>query len=86
MAICIINKLIKNCDWNKLLPGQYIHNQVNLFKTTLLNFFQNFIPNKVILCDDKEPFWVIDEVRLLTKQRKLIFKTQRKVIILILAF
>ena len=86
MAICIINKLIKNSDWNKLFPGQYIHNQVNLFKTTLLNFFQNFIPNKVILCDDKEPFWVIDEVRLLTKQRKLIFKTQRKVIILILAF
>ena len=63
---------------------------VNIFiitlTTTLLNFFQNFISNKVILCDDKEPFWVIDEVRLLTKQRKLIFKTQRKVMTLILAF
>ena len=54
----LINKAIKNFDWNKLFSGPYIHNQVNLFNTTILNIFRNFIPNKVILCDDKESPWV----------------------------
>ena len=44
-----------NFDWNKLFSGQDIHDQVNLFNTTILKIFRNFIPNKVILCDDKEP-------------------------------
>ena len=51
----LINEAIENFDWNKPFPGQDIHNQVNLFNTTILNIFQNFIPNKIILCDDKEP-------------------------------
>ena len=50
----LINKAIENFDSNKLFSGQDIHNQVNLFNTTILNIFRNFIPNKVILCDDKE--------------------------------
>ena len=51
----LINKAIENFDWNKLFSGQDIHNQVNIFNTTILNVFRNFIPNKVILRDDKEP-------------------------------
>ena len=74
----LINKAIENFDWNKLFSGQYIHDQVNLFNTTILNIFRNFIPNKVILCDDKEPAWVNEEVRLLIKQKKLMFRIQRK--------
>ena len=66
----LINKAIKNFDWNKLFSSQDIHDQVNLFNTTILNIFRNFIPNKVILCDDKEPAWVSEEIRLLIKQKK----------------
>ena len=33
---------------------------------------------KVILCDDKEPPWVNEEVRLLIKQKNLMLRTQRK--------
>ena len=51
----LINKANKNFNWNDLFSGQDIHNQVNLFTTTILNIFGNLIPNKVILCDDKEP-------------------------------
>ena len=74
----LINKAIENFDWNKLFSGQDIHDQVNLFNTEILNIFRNFISNKVILCDDKEPPWVNEEVRLLIKQKKLMFRTQRK--------
>ena len=51
----LINKAIENFDWNKLFSGQDIHDQVNLFHTTILNIFRHFIPNKVILFNDKEP-------------------------------
>ena len=30
---------------------------------------QYFVPNKVILCEDKEPAWVNEEVRLSIKQK-----------------
>ena len=55
-----INKAIENSNWNELFSGQNIHNQIKLFNTTILNIFRNFIPNKVILCDDKESLWVND--------------------------
>ena len=51
---------------------------MKLFNTTILNIFRNFIPNKVILCDDKESPWVNDEIRLLIKQKNVIYRTQRK--------
>ena len=38
----LINKAIQNFDWNKLFSGQDIHNQVNFFKTTILNIFHYF--------------------------------------------
>ena len=75
----LINKTIENFDWNKLFSGQNIHDQVNLFNTTILNIFRNFIPNKVILCDDKEPAWVNEEVRFSIKQKNLMFRIQRKI-------
>ena len=43
----LINKAIKNFVWNKLFSDQDIHNQENLFNTTILNIFQYFMPNKV---------------------------------------
>ena len=46
----LINTAIENFDWNKLFSGQDIHDQVNLFNTTILNIYRNFIPNKVTLC------------------------------------
>ena len=44
----------------------------------ILNIFQNFIPKKVILCDDKGAPWMNNEIRLLIKQKNLIYWTQRK--------
>ena len=63
----LINKTIENFDCNELFSGQDIHNQIKFFNTTILNVFRNFIPNKVILGDDKEPPWANDESRLLIK-------------------
>ena len=42
-------------DWSYLFSGKNVHEQVELSNKTLLNIFHNFIPNIIILCDDKDP-------------------------------
>ena len=55
-----------------------MHEQVELFSKTLINIFHNFIPNKTILCDDKDPAWMNDEIKKFIKGKNWLFQCQRK--------
>ena len=55
-----------------------MHEQVELFNKTLLNIFHNFIPNKILLCDDKDHPRMNDEIKNLIKRRNWLFQCQRK--------
>ena len=46
--------MIQNFDANK---------QVGIFNTTLLNIFQNFIPNEKIIINDKDPPWITQSIK-----------------------
>ena len=35
-----------------------VHQQVNIFNKTIVNIFSNFIPNKLVTFDDKDPPWM----------------------------
>ena len=50
-----INRSIEIFDLYYLFSGKNVHEQAELFNKMLLNVFHNFIPNKVIICDDKDP-------------------------------
>ena len=73
-----INCSIEIFDWSYLFSGKNVHEQVELFKKMLLNIFHNFIPNKMVLCDDKDPPWMNDEIKNLTKRKNWLFQCQRK--------
>ena len=49
-----------------------MHEQVILFNKTIQNIFNNFIPNKLFTCDDKDPPWINDEIKTLIKRKKLV--------------
>ena len=51
----LINRAIENCDWPNLILGKNVHQEVEFFNKTFLNILHNYIPNKFILCDDKDP-------------------------------
>ena len=36
---------------------------VNLLNDIILNVFINFVPNKVITCDDRDPHWVNNNIK-----------------------
>ena len=71
-----INRPVENFDWSN--SGKIVHEQVELFNKTLLNIVHNFIPNKIILCDDREPSWMNDKIKKMIKRKNWPFQIQRK--------
>ena len=53
-----IKSAIKLVDWNFLFSHKNVHEQVVIFDQTLMNIFSNYIPNKLITVDDKDPPWM----------------------------
>ena len=68
----------RNCDWPSLFLGKNVHQQIEIFNKTLLNIFQNYIPNKFILCDDKGLPWINEEIKTLIDRKNSLYQRQRK--------
>ena len=51
---------------------------VETFDKTLLNIFHNYIPNKSILCDEKDPPWINEEIKSLIHRKNYLYQRQRK--------
>ena len=45
-------------NWEAMFANKSAHDQVNIFNKTLINVFLNFIPNKTVVFDDKDPPWM----------------------------
>ena len=73
----LINRAIYQFDWADLFLDENINEQVNLFNQTILNIFHNFISNKIILCDDRDPSWMNERIKRLIKKKKAIFQKQK---------
>ena len=54
---------LQNVDWHRLFANKTVHQQVNLLNDIILNVFTNFVPNKVIMCDDRDPPWINDNIK-----------------------
>ena len=63
----------------KVLKKQYLKNlaidgKVVLLNQTLLNTFRNYIPNKKIKCDYRQPPWMTNKTKNLLKERSKLTK------------
>ena len=74
----LINCAIDQLYCVNLFLDKKINEQVILFNRTILNIFHNFIPNKIILCDDRDPPWMNDRIKHLIKKKKAIFQKQKE--------
>ena len=68
-----INSSIEIFYQSCLFSGKDVHEQVKFLNKTLLNIFDNVIPNKVILSDDKDPRWMDDKIEKLIKRKTCYF-------------
>ena len=74
----LINRAIKNFDWPSLFLGKNVQQKIEIFNKTLLNIFYNYIPNKFILCDNKDPPWINEEIKSLIHRKNFLNQRQRK--------
>ena len=57
-SISSIRKVIKMVDWRFMFSNKNFYKQVSIFNNTLMNIFTNYITNKYITTDDKDPPWM----------------------------
>ena len=65
-----INRAIDIFDWCNSFKGKNVHEQVHFFNKTILNIFHNYIPNKTILCNDKDRLWFNHEIRKILRKMR----------------
>ena len=69
-----IKKEVSNLNWNRAFEHLFVYEKVKLLSKTLLNIFQNYIPNKKIKCDYCQPPWMTDNIKKSLKQRSKLTK------------
>ena len=50
-----IQKALNLVNWEKLFRNKNIDIQVSIINKTILKIFSNFVPNKIITYNDKDP-------------------------------
>ena len=53
-----IRKALDSVNWKRLFDKKDLNSQVKALNETNLNVFRNYIPNKYITIDDKDPVWI----------------------------
>ena len=71
----LLNRTIETFNWEKLLENKNVNEQLYLFNKTMLNIFHNFIPNKNIICNDKDPPWFNNHIKTLIEKKNHLFKS-----------
>ena len=74
----LISRAIHEFYWENLFFVKNVHGKLNLFNNIVMNIFKNYIPNKIITCNDKDLLWINDEVKNLIKLQKVILNNYIK--------
>ena len=69
----VIRKALDLVNWERLFDNKDINSQVTVLNETVLNVFRNYVPNKYITIDDKDPVWMNDII-IKIKTKNLFFK------------
>ena len=69
-----INRAINAIDWEELFGYKTVESQVYDLNNLLLNIYSNYIPNKTVLCDDKDPPWMTNGIRTAIEMKNNAYK------------
>lgn len=56
-------RILTNFNWEGAFSSTDINQKVENFSKTILNILNNFIPHETIVCDDKDPPWMTNEIK-----------------------
>ena len=62
-------------DWIRALSKVSVAEKVGYFTKTLLNINHNFILHGKIVCDDRDPSWINNEIKKLINEKNSAYKS-----------
>ena len=65
-----IRKALHTVNWERLFDKKDLYAQVITLNETILNVFRNYVPNKYITADDKDPIWMNEIIKSKMKAKK----------------
>ena len=65
-------------NWDKLLDNKNADSQILLSNDIILTIFRNILPNKYVTCDEKDPFWMDENIKLKTKAKSKLYQVYVK--------
>ena len=69
-----IKKSIEQVHWKNIFNHKNSHQQRAIFKKTIFNILSNFVPNRLITCNDWDPTWLNEFVKNKIKWENKIYK------------
>ena len=70
-----LQRVINELDWIRALSNVSIDKKVCYFTEMLLNIIHNFIPHKRIVCDERDPPWINNEIKRAINERNSAYKS-----------
>ena len=68
-----ITTAMNQIDWKFIFYYKNVHQQINIFNKTIINIFSNFIPNKLVTFDDKDPPWMTEKLKKQIKWKQNVY-------------
>ena len=61
-------------NWDRLLDNKNVDSQVLILNDIILNIFRNFVPNKYVTFDDKDPVWMNENIKSKIKAKNKLYQ------------
>ena len=58
-----IKKSLNQVNWNQVFQNKNVNEQVAILNNIILNIFSNFVPNKILTFDDRDPPWMTEYIK-----------------------
>ena len=69
-----IRKFLDLVNWERLFDQKNINAQVVAFNETILNVFRNYVSNKYITVDDRDPVWMNETIKSKITTRNVLYR------------
>ena len=74
----LIRRAINESDGIRALSNVSVDEKVCYFTKMILNIIHNFIPHERIVCDDRNPPWINNEIKKLINEKNSTCKSYRR--------
>ena len=74
----VINAALNKVDWGFLFSNKRVNQQVIIFNQTVMNIFSNFVPNKFVTLNDRDPSWMTSNIKDKINYRNSIYRKYLK--------